>query len=100
MSGDERNKPCARRDDGPGSRAVDDLLAKVSGEAYQIIGLLAHDAGLFDHPAVVRALDYFGYEQWRKPGAEILPWHLEDQKEPSASSETGPGVEGVRTPNR
>ena len=53
-----------------------ELAEKVSGEAYQIIGALASEANLFEHPAVVRALDYFGYEQWREPEAEILPWYV------------------------
>ena len=31
-----------------------------SAQAYQVIGELAGVAGLFEHPEVVRALDYFG----------------------------------------
>lgn len=53
---------------------TEEPAAKVGGEAYQVIGALAHAAGLFEHPEVQRALDYFGYEQWRKDGAEILPF--------------------------
>ena len=52
----------------------EDLAGRVSGDAYQVIGALADAAGLFDHPEVIRALDYFGYEEWRKPGVEILPF--------------------------
>lgn len=53
---------------------AEDLAARVGGEAYQVIGALAAAAGLFDHPEVIRALDYFGYEEWRRAGAEILPF--------------------------
>lgn len=53
---------------------AEDPAERVGGEAYQVIGALAHASGLFDHPEVQRALDYFGYDRWRQPGAEILPW--------------------------
>ncbi|TXN33871.1 hypothetical protein [Methylobacterium sp. WL19] len=66
----------------------EDLAGKVSGEAYQIIGALADAAGLFYDEAVIRALDYFGYEQWRNPGAEILPWHPKRDAPPPGLSQT------------
>lgn len=56
---------------------TDDLAGKVSAEAYQVIGSLADAAGVFDSDAAIRALDYFGHEEWRQPGAEILPWHID-----------------------
>ena len=49
----------------------------VSFEAYQVIGALSDAVGLFGHPAVIRALDYFGYEEWKRVGSEILPWHID-----------------------
>lgn len=42
----------------------------IAGEAYQVIGALAASAGLLDHPAVVRAMDYFS----GGCAGEILPW--------------------------
>lgn len=41
-------------------------------DAYQVIGALAHYANVSDHPEVVRALDYFAYEDCR--AEHILPW--------------------------
>lgn len=42
----------------------------VAGEAYQVIGALADAAGLFDHPEVQRALDYFS----KAPDGSLLPF--------------------------
>jgi hypothetical protein len=44
-------------------------------DAYQVIGALAHYANVSDHPEVVRALDYFAYEDCRSE--PILPWPRE-----------------------
>lgn len=45
---------------------------EIAGEAYQVIGALAHRAGLFDHPAVQRALDYFSSDLT----GEVLPFKI------------------------
>jgi hypothetical protein len=52
---------------------------EIAAEAYQVIGLLASAVGLFDHPEIVRALDYFS-TGWSDPGTEILPWNIPDRK--------------------
>jgi hypothetical protein len=44
---------------------------QVAAEAYQVIGGLAHVAGLFEHPEVIRALDYFSGEPF---DGSILPF--------------------------
>lgn len=56
--------------------------ARVSGEAYQVIGALAGDTGQFEHPQVQRALDYFGSiaAGGAYPGVtDILPWALDSE---------------------
>lgn len=54
----------------------------VAGEAYQVVGVLASAAGLFDHPEVIRALDYFSGDL----ADEILPFGdgLEPTDQPAA----------------
>lgn len=47
---------------------------EVAAEAYQVIGVIATEAGLFDHPAVQRALDYFSAET---QDGSILPFSIE-----------------------
>ena len=52
---------------------------EVATKAYQVIGSLADQAGLFDDPAVIKALDYFGdIANTGKPERvkEILPWNI------------------------
>ncbi|MEM9015197.1 MAG: hypothetical protein AAGB02_08840 [Pseudomonadota bacterium] len=49
--------------------------ASAMGQAYQVIGVLAHKAGLFDHPDVQRALDYFSRNQYRE---DFLPFSIRD----------------------
>lgn len=50
----------------------------IAGEAYQIIGSLAEEAGLFNHPSVQRALDYFVNiaDGEARAHVEILPWDV------------------------
>jgi hypothetical protein len=48
---------------------LQDLLAA----AYQIVGVLAEHAGVFDHPSVRRALDALSAQQ-ESPDAPLLPW--------------------------
>lgn len=44
----------------------------IAAEAYQVIGTIASAGGLFDHPDVQRALDYFGGDR----DGEILPFAM------------------------
>jgi len=50
----------------------------IAAQAYQIIWALAGTCGLFWHPEVTRALDYFGDiangEPGKRTSGEILPW--------------------------
>lgn len=55
---------------------------EVKANAYQIIGALADHAGLFEHPEVIRALDYLAYD---KGGEDILPWPREPLPEAPAA---------------
>lgn len=48
-------------------------LEYVAAEAYQVIGALATHAGLFEHPEVTRALDYFSND---KLDGSLLPWAI------------------------
>lgn len=48
----------------------------IAGEAIQVIGSIADEGGLWHHPKVQAALDYFS-EGWRMDGAEILPFVLD-----------------------
>ena len=47
------------------------VIADLAGAAYQVIGVIASAGGLFDHPDVQRALDYFA-----DPVGEILPFSI------------------------
>lgn len=58
-----------------------DALAEKTCEAYQIIGALAHAAGLTGHPDVQRVLDYFSDPEARCD--DILPWPREALTAPS-----------------
>ncbi len=49
-----------------------ETLRNRCAEAYQVVGSLASDAGLFDDPAVMRALDLLS-RPFRK--GDILPFH-------------------------
>lgn len=51
-------------------------LRQDCAEAYQVLGNLAHIAGLFDTPDVVRALDniYAASVGEPRPHADLLPW--------------------------
>ena len=63
--------------------APSDQTQIVAAEAYQVIGALAHAAGLFDTPEVTKALDYFGdIANGDKPtrAKEILPWHIDSTR--------------------
>jgi len=46
---------------------------EIMGQAYQVIGAIASEAGLFDHPDVQRALDYFSENRYRE---DFLPFSL------------------------
>lgn len=50
---------------------------EIMGQAYQVIGAIASEAGLFDHPDVQRALDYFSENRYRK---DFLPFSLRPVK--------------------
>ena len=57
---------------------------RVAAEAYQVIGILAGEADLFDHPEVDRALNYFGDIANGEEGARakgILPFYIEGDEE-------------------
>ena len=43
-----------------------------SAQAYQVIGILVMEAGLFEHPEAIRALDYFS--ETGKYDDDFLPW--------------------------
>ena len=56
---------------------------QVAAEAYQVIGALASEAGLFDKPGVIKALDYFGDiangdDNLRV--SDILPWDINSDR--------------------
>lgn len=59
-------------------------VARIAAEAYQVVGALASQAGLFEDDAVERALDYFGDIANGEPGArgvtEILPWGIAEDR--------------------
>ncbi len=57
----------------------------VAAEAYQVIGAIASAGGLFDHPDVQRALDYFGGDR----EGEILPF--------AVSTTPASGSDGLET---
>lgn len=46
---------------------------EIMGQAYQVIGAIASEAGLFEHPDVQRALDYFSESRYRE---DFLPLSL------------------------
>lgn len=46
---------------------------EIMGQAYQVIGAIATEAGLSDHPEVQRALDYFSENRYREG---FLPFSL------------------------
>ena len=51
-------------------------LQTASAQAYQVVGALASEAGLFNHSEVLRALDYFGgiANGDSLPEDSFLPW--------------------------
>lgn len=56
-----------------GTRTKQDIAA----EAYQILGSLAYDTGVFENENVIRALDYFwGIANDEGVDVNILPWGL------------------------
>lgn len=46
---------------------------EIMGQAYQVIGAIASEAGLFEHPDVQSALDYFSENRYRE---DLLPFSL------------------------
>ena len=46
---------------------------EIMGQAYQVIGAIASEAGLFEHPDVQSALDYFSENRYRE---DFLPFSL------------------------
>lgn len=55
---------------------------EVAAAAYQIIGALASEAGVFDKPGVIKALDYFGdIANGDEPtrATDILPWDIDSR---------------------
>lgn len=50
----------------------------VCAQCYQVIGYLADQLGVFDHPAVIKALD--NASQARLVHEDVLPFYLEDHK--------------------
>jgi antitoxin component HigA of HigAB toxin-antitoxin module len=50
-------------------------LEQVCGELYQVISVLSHHAGVFDHPAVQRALD--NAAAGRLVHRDLLPFDLD-----------------------
>jgi hypothetical protein len=57
-----------------------ETLRSRCGEAYQVVGSLASDAGLFGDPAVTRALDLLS-RPFSKGG--ILPFHTAKDLKPA-----------------
>ncbi len=45
----------------------------VCAEAYQAVGCLATITGLFEHPDVVRLMDYLAYGK-SEDGIPLMPW--------------------------
>lgn len=56
-------------------------IEEVAAQAYQVIGALASEAGMFDRDGVQRALDYFGDiangEPGKRTSGNILPWSVD-----------------------
>ena len=46
---------------------------EIMGQAYQVVGAIASESGLFEHPDVQRALDYFSEGRYRE---DFLPFSL------------------------
>jgi len=63
-----------------------ETLRSRCGEAYQVVGSLATDAGLFHDPAVKRALDLLS-RPFRK--GDILPFHTAKDLKPPKSKRSG-----------
>jgi hypothetical protein len=61
-----------------------DRLRHDCAQAYQIIGVLAARAGLFEHHNVVRALDNFTAASGgcQRPYDDLLPFDLDETSEP------------------
>jgi len=56
-------------------------VERLAGEAYQIIGYLAGEAGLFDSIEAQKALDYFdAIQRGETPKDTILPFCINTQK--------------------
>jgi hypothetical protein len=53
-----------------------DRLREDCAQAYQVIGVLAHQAGVFDHPDTVKALDnmHAAADGEPRPHADLLPF--------------------------
>jgi len=46
-------------------RELEGQLGEVMGQAYQIIGVLTHEANLAEHPELTRVLDYFAANEFQ-----------------------------------
>ena len=61
------------------TKVLDEIM-NTSAEAYQVIGVLADCAQLYDHSSIANALDYFGDiangEKGKRLNGEILPFSL------------------------
>jgi hypothetical protein len=52
----------------------------IAAQAYQVLGALAADAGLYEHPEVLRAMDYFsGIANGKPPADDFLPWAIQHE---------------------
>ncbi|MCR9193336.1 MAG: hypothetical protein NXH88_01315 [Hyphomonas sp.] len=58
---------------------------KIMGQAYQVIGAIASEAGLFEHPDVQSALDYFSKNRYRE---DFLPFSLRPESNVNRKFET------------
>lgn len=50
--------------------------AMIAAQAYQVIGALLDQCGMFDAPEGIRALDYFAWEAADAPREDFLPWSM------------------------
>lgn len=57
-----------------------DKLKRICGESYQVVGSLASSAGLFDHPAVIKALDNLSKQELMHD--DVLPFVAEQEAQP------------------
>lgn len=56
----------------------------VIATAYQVVGSLAETVGLFEHPEIVRAMNYFAYDGKRTK--HLLPWPRTDLASPTRAA--------------